>query len=396
MTIDILCLQQLSNAALFVSTRRVVAAERAVTADLLLHLGEIDARRLYLDHAYPSLFAFCVGELGFSEDVAFNRIQVARLARRFPEVVEALRNGRVHLAGLRLLAPVMNDDNHRALLAEASGKSKRDIEELVARLSPKPLAPDAVRKLPPPPATRSPVESPVPLATNGAGKEATTATLDGRSAATIPRISVPALSLPHGPPTPPLVEPGPRARPVIPLDGERYRFQFTGSRALKEKLREAQDLLSHQLPNDDLAALVERALDLLIADVKKKRFAVGCAPRTSPQASSGPAKTRHVPDAIKRAVFERDQGRCTFVDARGRRCAETRGIELDHVEGFARTHRHSVEGIRLRCRAHNAHAADEMYGRRFMERARERGRGRHNEEGGRPGTTSQGSLALGR
>ncbi len=87
-------------------------------------------------------------------------------------------------------------------------------------------------------------------------------------------------------------------------------------------------------------------------------------------------------DAIKRAVFERDGGRCTFADERGRRCAETGALEFDHVDGFARTHTHEVDRIRLLCRAHNQHAAEQAYGRAFSERARAR-----DSPSTRPGTT---------
>jgi hypothetical protein len=180
--------------------------------------------------------------------------------------------------------------------------------------------------------------------------------------------------------SPPVGEvPAPRAspfeaRPVVkPLAEDTFKVQFTARRALRDKLREAQDLMRHRVPDGDLAEIVERGIDLLIAVVKKERFAVGTAPRARPSTPLAPA-TRHVPDAIKRAVYERDGGRCTFTAADGRRCAETGGLELDHADGFARTRLHSVEGIRLRCRAHNQHAADEMYGRAFMENARGRAR----------------------
>src|SRR5205823_127390 len=80
--------------------------------------------------------------------------------------------------------------------------------------------------------------------------------------------------------------------------------------------------------------------------------------------------SRHIPDAMKRAVYERDGGRRTFTDDRCRRCAQTGGLEFDHVDGFARTHLHDADRIRLLCRAHNQHTAEKTYGRAFMERAR--------------------------
>jgi len=97
--------ESLSSSDLLSATRELVQRSRGLEADLLVHLGEIDERKLYLDWAFSSMFAFCVGELGFSEDAAYNRINLARAARRMPLILEALRSGQVHLAGLRLLGP---------------------------------------------------------------------------------------------------------------------------------------------------------------------------------------------------------------------------------------------------------------------------------------------------
>ncbi len=138
----------LTDGQLLTSTERLLAKDHALTAELLLHLGEIDARRLYLERAYPSMFAFCVGELGMSEDASYARITVARAARRFQGLLAYLSEGRVHLTGLRLLAPHLTAENWAAILEEAAGKSKQGIEEIVARLAPKPAVPATMRKLP--------------------------------------------------------------------------------------------------------------------------------------------------------------------------------------------------------------------------------------------------------
>ena len=82
----------LADNELLASARRLVDQDNAAAADLLVHLGEIDARRLYLGRAFSSMFAFCLGELGFSEDVAYNRIAVARATRRFPMILELLES----------------------------------------------------------------------------------------------------------------------------------------------------------------------------------------------------------------------------------------------------------------------------------------------------------------
>src|SRR5437588_1782511 len=101
----------LGNEDLLRVTRELVRKASAVEADVLVHPGEIDERKLYLACAFPSMFVFCVSELGFSEDAAYSRILVARAARRLSGVIESLRSGRVHLSGLRLLVPHLTVEN---------------------------------------------------------------------------------------------------------------------------------------------------------------------------------------------------------------------------------------------------------------------------------------------
>jgi hypothetical protein len=139
---------------------------------------------------------------------------------------------------------------------------------------------------------------------------------------------------------------------------------------LHDKFRRAQDLLRHRLPSGDIAVVFEKALDSLIEKVEKERFAMVRKPRTDATEVAGSASSRQVPAAIRRYVYDRDTGRCTFVDARGHRCKETGLLEFDHLDGFARTRSHDPERIVLRCRAHNQHEAEKMYGREFMAEAR--------------------------
>src|SRR3954468_17543261 len=127
---------------LLACTRELVRNSCEMEAELLLHLAEIDERKLYAQRAYPSMHVFCVKELGFSDGAAYNRLGVARAGRRWPAVLDALRSGAVHLSGLRVLVPQFTDENVQRLVTEATGKSKREIEEVAARLSPKATVPD--------------------------------------------------------------------------------------------------------------------------------------------------------------------------------------------------------------------------------------------------------------
>src|SRR4051812_1839305 len=110
-------LSNLGNEALLSSIHALVRASNTVDADLIEHLGELDSRQLYRDHGHFSMFSFCTGVLGFSESVAYNRIEVARLARRLPEVLAPLRRGDIHLSGLRMLAPQLTAENYHSVLA---------------------------------------------------------------------------------------------------------------------------------------------------------------------------------------------------------------------------------------------------------------------------------------
>src|SRR4051812_18248265 len=319
------------NAELLAATRDILRRARVVETDLLVHLAEIEERRLHNEMAFPTMFAFCVDELGFSEDQAWNRTTVARAARRIPAMLDSLRSGAVHLTGLRLLARCLTEQNHRDLLAEAAGKSKRQIEEIVARLDPRPPVPDSFRKRP-------------------VGKQVTLEmTSPGAAPSAPPRV---------------------QRAVVAPLSEDTFTVQFTASRALRDKFRRAQDLLRHRLPSGEIAAIFDKALDSLIEKIEKERFAAVGKPRTEATEVAGPASSRQVPAAIRRHVYARDGGRCTFVDARGHRCKETGFLEFDHLDGFARTRSHDPERIVLRCRAHNQHEAEKMYGRDFMAEAR--------------------------
>jgi hypothetical protein len=294
---------------------------------------------LHLKMASSSMFTFCVSEFGFSEDQAYSRITVAHAGRRFPAVIESLRSGKVHLTGLRLLGPHLTEQNHREVLAQAAGRSKRQIEELVAKLAPQPPVPTMIRKLP------QSAQTPLGLAT-------------------------------------PPASPRRMERPTVaPLSEDTFRVQFTARRSFRDKIREAQALLRHRMPSGDLAEILEKGVDLLLERVKKERFAVGRKPRKDAAENDGPASSRHVPASTGRHVYLRDEARCAFVDERGKRCEETGMLELDHIDGFAETHSHDKKRVRLLCWAHNQHLAEQRYGREFMERARAlRKRGR------RPGT----------
>ena len=156
------------------------------------------------------------------------------------------------------------------------------------------------------------------------------------------------------------------AEEIKPLAPERYRVQLTISRETHQMLHEAQDLLRHQIPDADIALIFERALTLLVTGLRKSRHGAVNRPRETSHCDTG----RHVPASVKRAVWERDQGRCAFIGAVGR-CTERGFLEYHHRVPYADGGATNLENLELRCRAHNAYEAKLWFGPREEDLARE-------------------------
>ncbi len=92
----------------------LAAHSRSTLADLIAHIGEVDARRLYARKAFPSMFAYCTQALHLSEAEAYRRITVARAARKHEVLLAMLRDGRIHLSGMALLVPLLTEENRDA------------------------------------------------------------------------------------------------------------------------------------------------------------------------------------------------------------------------------------------------------------------------------------------
>jgi hypothetical protein len=314
---------------------------RQTTAQLIAHLAEFDARRLYLGAGFSSLFAYCTSVLRLSENEAYNRIEVARVARRYPHILDRLADGSLNVTAVRLLAPHLTDDTQRDLFASATGKSRREIEELLARVAPRPDVPFSVRKLP------TPVMAPAPVMAASVAVAAPMATPD------------PATAVPE-------------RRPIMaPLAPNRYEIRFTATAEMCEDLRLAKDMLRHAVPSGDTAAIFQRALKLLLAELARQKFAATPKPRPGRGTKPG---SRHIAAVIRRAVWLRDRGRCAFIGTGGHRCSALAFVEFHHLEPHAVGGVATVDNIQLRCRAHNGYEAELFYGKDRMDARRTRSR----------------------
>jgi hypothetical protein len=160
---------------------------------------------------------------------------------------------------------------------------------------------------------------------------------------------------------------------VEPLAPARYRVQFTASAELHDKIERLRALMRSSVPDGDLAAIIDAAVTEKLERLEARRFARTMAPRKELSKSDTTPRTREIPAAVKRAVYERDEGRCRYVDERGRRCTAREGLEFHHRHPFGFGGNHSVENVSLACRAHNGYLAEVDYGRPAMARHRRSG-----------------------
>jgi 5-methylcytosine-specific restriction endonuclease McrA len=282
----------------------LVGSQRELTARLVANLAEIEDRRLHLLAGFSSMFDFCQKKLRMSEAEAFRRILAARLGRRFPAVYSLLASGHVNLSTLELVREWLTEENHEELLSAVTGKRKCEVQAILAVRFPQPDRPSRIQRL----------------------------------------------------------------AMVEPLAEGRFRVEFTASDELRRKLELCLDLTSHANPSRDLDVVIERAVDLLLLDLEKKRLGKTKRPRCETGESA--RKPSGVTNRVRREVFERDGIRCTYVAEDGRRCEATAFLELDHTEPKALGGSNEARNLRVRCRAHNQLWAEQVYGRERVERGR--------------------------
>jgi len=215
-------LRHLTDAALLQCLSDLVARDRATTADLLAHIAEVVHRELYAPAGYDSMSAYCVQELRLSEQAAYKRINVARVALEFPRLFEMIADGRLNLSTAQLLGPRLTPDNADQLLDQAANKTRAEIEILLAHWFPKADEPTSLRPIATPRPAVSAVQLSPGIVDTGSLILSTVSEVDpdrlpseAPAAATAP-IQAPA----------PVETPAPRAR-VTPLAPERYVLKVT-------------------------------------------------------------------------------------------------------------------------------------------------------------------------
>ena len=322
---------KMPDAELLHSLKILARDERRNLPRILVRLSELKRRDTVIERGYHSLFDFCRRALYWSESETARRIQVAGVAREYPVLYPMLWCGRLSLSAASMLAPHLRPDNHRALIKKALGKTIREVEALVATVSPRPEKPERVRPLGPAPALP-------PAASEKSGV----------SAAQDPLFAAQAADPAHAQTTAP-----------APASPARVEFTFTAEEALARDVERARELLRNKHPWCRLEDVFREAVATLLERLDPDRR----PPSRARQVRAGAPRRRVIPRHVRAAVWRRDGGRCVFAGADGRRCGSRAFLEYDHVQPWA-LGGSSVEpaNVRLLCRAHNLLSARRVFG----------------------------------
>jgi len=337
-------LSPLSDDELIVRLSEVLKQSRRVESVLVGHIAEVDARRLFAREAFPSMFRFCTDVLFLSEAEAYRRINAARLSRKYPLLLKMLADGRLHLCGIGVLSKHLTEANYEELLAKATHKTKRQLEELVAELAPKPDVAPSIRKRP---ERKTKPETPNTTSAGGSTNSSSSEKAEPPEQRSAPK--APAV---------------PEKRPTIePLSEARFKVEFTASAILRDKLERLEALI----PGSDLASIIDAAVSEKLERLEAKRFGKTDRPRKDIEdADTSPGK-RGIAAPVKRAVWVRDGGQCTYRTSDGRRCPERHRLEYHHDDAYGFGGDRGMENIRLLCKAHNLYMARMDFGKEKMD-----------------------------
>ncbi len=302
-----------------------------VESDIIANLVEVERRSLHLKKAYRSLFEFVFDFLKCSEATASRRVAVTRAAAKFPVILGMIREQRVTLTSLALVAPHLSEENHQILLQKIVGVSKREAERVVASFSPAKPKRDVIR-----PVVTDVSETP----RTGESKSQNKSILDLGE---------------------PLV-----LNSASEKKADKVRIAFDAPADLAEKIKRLKEIHAHKLKNGSLAEVLEMAVDMLLdktaperkVESKKKAQTI----TSSAQCEAVQAEARRPSAAVQREVWRRDVGQCTFTDQEGRRCSARGRLQIDHIQPWALGgSSKDPDNLRLLCQAHNLFVAEKYF-----------------------------------
>jgi 5-methylcytosine-specific restriction endonuclease McrA len=370
----------LSDRALVTRLRKLVNQEKSLTIEILPHLAEVDRRQLYVGRGYSSLFEYCVSHLGYGESSAWRRVCAARAVGRAPEIYDLLKREKLTFSGVILLSKALRPDNKRELLVRVVGKSRRQIEQVVAEYQPPKRIPDQAR-----PTMVLAAASPVGAGASGdrPGAPPALAATSGDGAGVPPAL---AATLGKGTDVPSPAKLGeislrcegknnpiPDPPPAVVLE-KMYEIRFAGDDELMELMAWMKAHLSGRYPRGaGYLEMIKYAMRYVrdredLSRRAERRKQREKAKKRPVKATAQSPVSRHIPAREKEKVWIRDKGRCAFVGTNGKRCASTFNLQFDHYPvPFARGGPSTAGNLRLLCARHNRFTAYKIFGERARE-----------------------------
>lgn len=358
-------LKVLSTSELARSAEELVTSERQHVALLIAHLAEFSERKIHLELGYKNLFDYCVRHLLLSEGSVWMRIQVANVSSRFPQILEALAEGKISLSVAGLLASRLTEENVEELLSRSEGKTKREAEELLASLAPRPTVKPSIRKR--------------PCVRGSAEQSATQKETSGDPGFEL--VAALNADVPE------------RNGKLEPAAEEALNFRFSANQGFREKLTRLGEVLGVHDPERNMAEVFERAMEFTLQrkdfqrklERRKKREAqrkprpaevaaaaetagAACRPELERREASPRQRSRYIPSAARERALERATYRCEYRATDGTRCRERTSLEIDHVQLFGKGGGGDEDNLRVLCRGHNRLLAEGAYGADVIER----------------------------
>lgn len=255
---------------------------KKIEGQLLLAIQEIDRSKFYKKLGFSSLFQYVIGELGLPESVAYAFINVARKASEVPDLAAAVVDQAISVAKASRLAPALTIQNSVRLLAFAMNHSTREVEAEVVKIKPRDPSHDRARLI-----SKDTVEIRLNV-----------------SQETFENLK--------------------RAAAIVSQNSkENTTLAATLGAVLKQFINR----------NDP----VEKAKRVLEKKNELRTFGVAEKPEAASSAKlSSPAARKRLNAAQKHIVFARDEGRCTFLDATGKRCSNQKWVEVHHLKPVSR------------------------------------------------------------
>ncbi len=378
-------LRGLSNGELLARVKHLVSREREVTLEILVHLIEVERRRLHVGLGYPSMFEYChptPGLLGLGGELDGSERPGASGTTR--KSTGFSRKNEVNLITISLVASILDESNAKDLIGKIRGKSQREVESIVATYRPPVSMRDRAKPVcvavPTPSAPQ--LNGPVGDLTASAGSEkrpnmAAASSAGGPPQATTVIASCSSQVATHPSPTshpPPRLEaqsssPIPRERAVHEevresegpsLQQERLALVRSRSRSRARRVLEG--------PRSRSSASKDARNERKGRGERRSRVIVGPGKVVRSSVPSESEVSRRIPAATRDAVFARDKGRCTYVGSNGERCASRHHLQIDHIVPYARGGTNAVQNLRLLCERHNKLEAERIYGANRMKR----------------------------